>query len=128
MVDFELGRLPERQNAAVAQHVRSCPICQRQGLMHAATERRAIVRKLRHVKPTRRMFSRRARIILLLLTVALLFQLLVFELLQPNSPLLAPFRTAPAPTSTPTPTIAPTTSPSPTATVRALQPRPTFSA
>src|SRR5258708_17675335 len=84
LVDFELGRLPERQNAAVAQHVRSCPICQRQGLTHAATERRAIVRKLRHVKPTRRMLSPRARIILLLLTVPLLFQLLAFQLLHPN--------------------------------------------
>ena len=82
LVDFELGRLSARRSAAVEQHVRSCEICRKQGLGHAVTERRQIIRKLDRVRPTRRIFSARARAVILVLMIALLFELIVFELLH----------------------------------------------
>lgn len=87
LVDFELGRLSPRRSAAVEQHVRSCDICQKQGLGHAATERRQIIKKLDRVRPSRRMLSRRARGIILILVVALIFELIVFEFLNSDSTL-----------------------------------------
>ncbi len=87
LVDFELGRLSPRRSSAVEQHVRTCEICKSQGLGHAVTERRQIIRKLDRVRPSRRVFSKRARGVLLVLAVALLFELIVFELLQPDSTL-----------------------------------------
>jgi hypothetical protein len=102
LVDFELGRLSARRSAAVEQHVRSCEICQQQGLGHAVTERRRIIRKLDRVRPTRRLFSRQMRGLVLILVVAVLFELVVFELLTPDSALRQMLGGAPAPTPTQT--------------------------
>lgn len=104
LVDFELGRLSPRRSAAVEEHVRSCEICQKQGLKHAVTERRQIIRKLDRVRPTRRVFSRRARGIVLILVIAVLFQLVVFELLQSDSTLHHLLDSSPASSPSPTET------------------------
>jgi hypothetical protein len=106
LVDFELGRLPARRNSAVEQHIRSCEICQKQGLGHAVTERRKIIRRLDRVRPTKRILSTKMRAFVLVLAIVLLFQLVVFELLQPGSTLHQLLGASPA--ATPSPTQTPT--------------------
>ena len=80
LVDYHFGRLSPEMNAAVETHVRDCAVCQRQGLVHAPTEKRQIMRRLRRVKPARALVSRRGRTVLLLLIVLLIVQLVVFEI------------------------------------------------
>jgi hypothetical protein len=111
LLDYHFGRLPPSVNRAIEAHVRSCPSCRRQGLDHAETERRDIQRKLRHIRPLRQLVSRRRRPLLLILTLLVVFQLAVFELVRPDSPLAAVLRGGPAgatatpakPSATPTP-------------------------
>lgn len=81
LVDYHFGRLSPEMNAAVEAHVRDCAVCQRQGLAHAPTEKRQIMRRLRRVKPARALVSRRGRTVLLLLIVLLIVQLVVFEII-----------------------------------------------
>jgi hypothetical protein len=106
LVDFELGRLSARRSTAVEQHIRSCETCKRQGLGHAVTEQRRIVRKLDRVRPAKRLFSTRMRGFILVLALVLLFQLVVFEFLQPGSALHQLLDTSP--TTTPSPGQTPT--------------------
>ncbi len=108
LVDFELGRLSARRSSAVEQHIRSCEICKKQGLGHAVTEQRRIIRKLDRVRPAKRLFSTRMRGFILVLALVLLFQLVVFELLQPGSTLHQLLDTSPA--TTPSPSQTPTAS------------------
>src|SRR5215813_2953405 len=89
LVEYHFGRLPPHLNAAVEAHVRACPSCRRQGIDHAVTEKRVIQRKLRHMRPLRRLLSKRRRPLLLLLMVLIVFQTAVFELVRPDSPLAA---------------------------------------
>src|SRR5262245_17390400 len=89
LVDYHFGRLSPSMNAAVEAHVRSCPNCKRQGLDHAVTEKRVIQRKLRHVRPFRHLVSRRRRPLFLLLALLVLFQLVIFEVVRPDSPFAA---------------------------------------
>ncbi len=44
MMDYHFGRLSPELNAAVERHARSCAICQREGLVHLATQKREAVR------------------------------------------------------------------------------------
>lgn len=81
LLDYSLGRLEPALNAAMEQHVRSCSVCQRQGLSHVPTEKREIARKLARVRPTqRRRISRRGQVIMLVLTVIVIAQLGVYRL------------------------------------------------
>lgn len=105
LVDYHFGRLSPKMNAAVEAHVRTCRICQRQGLEHAATERREVLRV--RVKPTRPLVSRRSRVIFVLLLLALGFQLTIFEVVRSDSPFAALLHhgaAAPSPTPSVTPT------------------------
>ena len=83
LVEYHFGRLSPELNAAVEEHVRGCPLCRRDGLTHAATEKREIQRHIRRVKPTtRRRLSRRGTMILLALAVIVIAQLIVLALLH----------------------------------------------
>ncbi|MGH2487455.1 MAG: WD40 repeat domain-containing protein, partial [Ktedonobacterales bacterium] len=82
LVEYEFGRLSPMMNAAVEAHVRSCPICQRQGLDHAATEKRQIEKRIRHLKPARHRMSRRGRILIVLLLLLVLGQLAIIKISQ----------------------------------------------
>jgi hypothetical protein len=92
LLEYTFGRLSPRMNAAVEAHVRGCVICQRQGLSHAATEKRVMDRRLRRIKPGRsRGLSRRARALILVLVVIIVLQLLVIEGLRGALPFKLPF-------------------------------------
>lgn len=108
LVDYHFGRLSPKVNAAVEAHVRTCRICQRQGLEHAATERREALRT--RVKPTRPLVSRKSRIVFALLLLALGFQLAVFALVRSDSPLVSLLHRGAAAGPAPTPTVSPTPS------------------
>lgn len=110
LVDYHVGRLSREMNAAVEAHIKDCPICQRRGLRQAANEKRTIQRRIRRVRPTRRMLSKRGRGFLLFLTVLLLTQVVAVQFLRGVIPLPSFFRTIPqvritqaTATSTPTP-------------------------
>lgn len=110
LLDYHVGRLSREMNAAVEAHIKICPICQRRGLRQAANEKRTIQRRIRHVRPTRRLLSRRGRGFLLFLTVLLVTQLIVIEFLRGAIPLPGFLRGIPrvtisqsTSTSTPTP-------------------------
>ena len=92
LLEYTFGRLSPRMNAAVEAHVRGCVTCQRQGLSHAATEKRVMDRRLRRIKPGRgRGISRRARALILLLVLIIVLQLLVIEGLRGALPFKLPF-------------------------------------
>ena len=82
LVEYEFGRLSPMMNAAVEAHVRSCPICQRQGLDHAATEKRQIEKRIRHLKPVRHRMSKRGRIFIVLLLLLVIGQLAIIKISQ----------------------------------------------
>jgi WD40 repeat protein len=115
LVEYHFGRLSPEMNAAVEAHVRDCAVCQRQGLAHAPTEKRQIMRRLRRVRPARALVSRRGRTVLLLLIVLLIVQLVVFEIVTQGALFSlfsggasrhgasAPTTAATAPTATPAP-------------------------
>lgn len=63
-------------NAAIERHVQTCHICQREGLAHLATQKRAAVR-LSRKGPSRRDRTRPLRLLALVLTVALLVLLVL---------------------------------------------------
>ncbi len=113
LVEYQFGRLPPVMNAAVEAHVRKCAICQRQGLHHAATEKREIARRIRRLRPGKRKFSVRGLRILLALTLILLAQLVVLKATQGGN--LA-WLTGGHPTSTQS-TLVPTVASSPTPAV-----------
>lgn len=78
LLDYHFGRLAPALNAAVELHVRSCPICQREGLGHLATQKRAAVRVTRRIR--RRRFGTPAmRLFTLLLVVTLLLLLVLIS-------------------------------------------------
>ncbi|MGZ3673077.1 MAG: hypothetical protein ACXVCO_02100 [Ktedonobacterales bacterium] len=109
LVDYHVGRLSREMNAAVEAHIKICPICQRRGLRQAANEKRTIQRRIRRVRPTRRLLSKRGRGFLLFLTVLLVTQLIVIEFLRGAIPLPGFLRGVPRvsitqTTATPTPT------------------------
>ena len=82
LVEYEFGRLSPMMNAAVEAHVRSCPICQRQGLDHAATEKRQIERHIKHLKPARRRLSKRGRFLIVLLLLLVVGQVAIIRISQ----------------------------------------------
>lgn len=87
LVDYHVGRLSREMNAAVEAHIKICPICQRRGLRQAANEKRTIQRRIRHVRPTRRLLSKRGRGFLLFLTVLVVTQLIAIQFLRGAIPL-----------------------------------------
>ena len=87
LVDYHVGRLSREMNAAVEAHIKACPICQRRGLRQAANEKRTIQRRIRHVRPTRRLLSKRGRGFLLFLTALVLAQIVILEVLRGAIPL-----------------------------------------
>jgi WD40 repeat protein len=106
LVEYEFGRLSPMMNAAVEAHVRSCPICQRQGLDHAATEKRQIEKRIRHLKPVRRRMSKRGRFLIVLLLLLVIGQLAIIKisqggLLGKNVGAASPTGTTTTPTPTP---------------------------
>lgn len=82
LVEYHFGRLPPAVNAAVEAHVSVCRICQRQGLNHAATEKRDIARQIKRIRPGKRRVSRRGRNIIVLLAFAGIVQLAAYALLR----------------------------------------------
>jgi Putative zinc-finger len=121
LVDYHFGRLSPEINAAVEAHVRDCAVCQRQGLAHAPTEKRQIMRRLRKVRPARALVSRRGRTVLLLLIVLLIVQLVVFEVITQGA-LFSLFAGGPAPAgpSASTTATSPTTAPAQSALASSL--------
>lgn len=115
LVEYEFGRLSPTMNAAVEAHVRSCAICQRQGLNHAATEKRQIERHIRHLKPARRRLTKRGRIFILVLLLLVIGQLAVIRISQGGLLGNHDGGTGPTPTQS-----------LPTATPQALTPTQTF--
>lgn len=114
LVDYHVGRLSPAMNAAIEAHIKSCPICQRRGLRQAVNEKRTIQRRIRRVRPTRRLFSKRGRGFLLFLTVLLLTQVVVIQFFRGAIPLPGFLHSIPQvpvtqPTVTSTPTPTPTT-------------------
>lgn len=105
LIDYQFGRLPRHLNAAVEAHIRTCSICQRQGLGHAATEKREIARQFRKVRPGKQRLSGRGRGIIIFLIVLAVLQLGVFELSRgANSPLGSLFGGHPSRAASPTAT------------------------
>lgn len=47
IVDYHFGRLSAQMNEAVERHARGCEICQREGIVHLATQKREAVRTVR---------------------------------------------------------------------------------
>jgi hypothetical protein len=85
LVDYHLGRLRPEINRAIEAHVAHCPLCQVQGLVHTGTEKRAIQRRIRRVRPTRRRrISRRGRLILVFLLIIVLAQIALYVMLRAN--------------------------------------------
>ena len=85
LVNYHLGRLGPEVNRAIEAHVAQCPICQAQGLVHTGTEKRAVQRRIRRVKPTHRnRISRRGRLVLVLLLMIILIQIALYVMLRAN--------------------------------------------
>ncbi len=91
LLEYQFGRLDSRMNAAVEDHIRQCRICQKQGLSHASTEKRAIERRVRRLrpKPLRRLISRRGRNTLLVLSFIAIVQVAVISLVGGSPAALA---------------------------------------
>ena len=68
-VDYHFGRLSPEMNTAVERHVRSCARCKREGMTNAANERKGAVRRLRGVRGGKPLLGRRARNVVLILTL-----------------------------------------------------------
>lgn len=60
-VDYHFGRLSPEINAALEAHVRTCELCQREGLLHAPTEKREVERQYSRVRPKNARSSRQRR-------------------------------------------------------------------
>lgn len=92
LVEYTFGRLSPRMNAAVEAHVRECQICQRQGLGHAATEKRQMARRIRRLRPgKRRGMSRGTRLLIFLLLLIVIVQVVIIEALRGALPFHLPF-------------------------------------
>jgi WD40 repeat protein len=81
-VDYHFGRLSPEMNLAIERHARSCARCKREGLNRAANERKDAVRKLRGVHGGKPLLRRRTRNILLVLMLALVAQVLVYQVVN----------------------------------------------
>ena len=109
LVEYHFGRLAPQLNAAVEAHIRECAICQRQGLSHAATEKRDVARRLRRVRPTKQRLTGKVRGVIIFLAIIAILQVGVYELSRGSgSPLGSLFaghspRVAATPTATATP-------------------------
>ena len=79
-VDYHFGRLSPEMNTAIERHVRSCARCKREGLTNAANERKGAVRRLRSVRGGKPLFGRRGRNWILLLTLILATQVVIYEI------------------------------------------------
>jgi Putative zinc-finger len=77
LVDYHFGRLSAQMNDAVERHVRACEICQREGMVHLATQKREAVRKVRR-SLRHRGRSGRLRLIALCAALALLALFLLY--------------------------------------------------
>ena len=53
LIEYHVGRLSPELSAGVEEHVRTCPVCQREGLHHAPTEMRETARQFEHIRPKR---------------------------------------------------------------------------
>jgi hypothetical protein len=85
LVDYHLGRLSPETNRAIEAHVARCPLCQVQGLVHTGTEKRAVQRRIRRVRPTRHnRISKRGRLLLVLLLMVILLQVALYVMLRAN--------------------------------------------
>lgn len=84
LVEYHFGRLSPAMNAAVEAHIRTCRICQRQGLSHAATEKRDIARQMKRIRPGNRRISHRGRNFIVLLALVAIGQLAVYALTRPQ--------------------------------------------
>ena len=69
-------------NTAVERHVRSCARCKREGMTNAANERKGAVRRLRGVRGGKPLLGRRARNVVLILTLLLAAQVLVYQVIN----------------------------------------------
>ncbi|HET9111437.1 MAG TPA: zf-HC2 domain-containing protein [Ktedonobacterales bacterium] len=81
-VDYHFGRLSPEMNTAIERHVRSCARCKREGLTNAANERKGAVRQLRGVRGGKPLLRRRTRNILLILTLLIALQALVYQVVN----------------------------------------------
>ena len=81
-VDYHFGRLSPEMNIAIERHVRSCARCKREGLTHAANERKGAARQLRGVRGGKPLLSRRTRNILFALLVIAIAQLVVYQIIN----------------------------------------------
>ncbi len=89
LVDYHFGRLPREVNVAIETHIDLCAQCQREGLGHAQTEQRRAQRELKRVRGGKSLFSRRGRLIILILGVLALGQITALALTQGSGVALA---------------------------------------
>jgi hypothetical protein len=112
MMDYHFGRLSPELNAAVERHVQSCAICQREGLVHLATEKRDAVRLSRRSVQIHSQKRRLVRLFELLFSVGLLLLLVPVIALPAYRQRLPWFNSHSSPHAhAPTATIAPTPTP-----------------
>lgn len=105
LVEYHFGRLSPQLNTAVEAHIRECKICQRQGLNHAATEKREVARRLRRVRPSKQRLSNRGRGVIVFLAIVAVLQIAVVEISRGSlfSSRPAALTATPSATSSPTP-------------------------
>lgn len=89
LVNYQVGRLSPEENAAIEAHISSCPQCKREGLDHAPTERRRAQRAFRGVRGGKPWFSRRGRLLILLLSVIAMALLVVISFTRGDGVALA---------------------------------------
>lgn len=77
IAEYHVGRLSPAMNAAIEAHVRECPICKRQGLDRAPMEKRSVERRVRRLKPEKRLISARGRVLILVLLLIIAVQVVV---------------------------------------------------
>lgn len=82
LVEYQVGRLSPEANAAIEAHISSCAQCQREGLIHAPTEKRRARRAFRQVRGGKPWFLTWGRPLILILAVIAIALLTVIALTQ----------------------------------------------
>lgn len=90
-VDYHFGRLSQEMNTAIERHVRSCARCKREGLTNAANERKGAIRQLRSVRGGKPLIGRRGRNWILLLTIILATQVVIYLIANGRASALVSF-------------------------------------
>ena len=88
LVDYHFGRLSAPLEMAMEAHLRTCPVCQREGLRHEATEKRAALRTIRRVRGGKQRISTRGKRTLLFLAIVILVEFILLSTIEGPSAVL----------------------------------------